>query len=217
MKIKGFIFDLDGVIVSTDEYHYLGWKRLAEEEHIPYSREVNKKQRGVSRMESLEAMLVHSDKSYSYEEKVEMANRKNGYYVELIQTIQPKDILPGVTDFIQQLKEKDIKCAIGSSSRNTMTILKGIGMDTVFDEIADGTQITHSKPDPEVFLLAAKKLHLDPADCVVIEDADSGIEAALAAGMRVIGVGAAKGNQKADLCAETLADISVDEVISILK
>lgn len=216
MEIKAFIFDLDGVIVSTDEYHYLGWKKLAEEEGIPYSREVNLGQRGVSRMESLEVMLRNASRTYSEEEKVEMAARKNSYYVDFIASIKPEDKLPGVDAFLAQLREKGLACAIGSSSKNTKRILAGIGMADFFDAVSDGTQITKSKPDPEVFLLAAKLLGIDPANCVVVEDADAGVEAAIAAGMKVIAVGSAKENPKADIGVNTLAEITVDDVIAKL-
>lgn len=213
MKIEAFIFDLDGVIVSTDEYHYLAWKRMADEENIPFDRETNAFLRGVSRMESLDIILKKATKAYSDEEKLELATRKNEYYKEMIREIQPSDKLPGVDAFLAGLRDKGIAMAIGSSSKNTMAILKGIGMDTYFDAVADGTQIVNSKPDPEVFLLAAKLLHKDPANCVVVEDADAGIQAALAAGMGALAVGAAKDNEKAHMRAATLADVTCDDVI----
>ncbi len=216
MEIKAFIFDLDGVIVSTDEYHYLGWKKLAEEEGIPYSREVNLGQRGVSRMESLEVMLRNADRTYTDEEKQEMAARKNSYYVDFISSIKPEDKLPGVDVFLAQVREKGLQCAIGSSSKNTRRILEGIGMADFFDAVSDGTQITKSKPDPEVFLLAAKLLGTDPVNCVVVEDADAGVEAALAAGMKVIAVGAAKDNKQANIGVASLAELTVDDVIKKL-
>jgi len=212
--MKAIIFDLDGVIVSTDEYHYQAWKRLAEEEHIPYSREMNMLQRGVSRMESLEVMLKEICKSYTTEQKSEMAQRKNGYYVELIKNITSADILPGVSKFLGDCKNSRILCAIGSSSKNTAAILKGIGLYDFFDTIADGTMIKNSKPHPEVFLLAAEKLHVEPCYCIVVEDAEAGLKAAKAAGMIALAVGAAKGSPTADISVASLADIGATDLIS---
>ncbi|MBP3540364.1 MAG: beta-phosphoglucomutase [Clostridia bacterium] len=209
-KLQGVIFDLDGVIVSTDDCHYRAWKKMADEEGIEFDREINERLRGVSRMDSLEIILEKATKAYSDAEKQEMATRKNNYYVELIGALTPADILPGAMDVLNWLKEHGIKVAIGSSSRNTPIILRQIGLDGFFDAVADGNQITRSKPDPEVFLLAAKLLGLDPAVCMVVEDADAGVEAALAGGMRVLGVGSAMNNESATYRAETLekADIA---------
>ena len=213
MKYKTVIFDLDGVIVSTDDCHYMGWKKLADEEGIYFDRQINVRQRGVSRMESLEVLLEKAEKAYTPEQKLEMAERKNNYYKEFIKDLTPADILPGVLDFCAYIRQQGGKIAIGSSSKNTPAILKGIGLDTYFDAVADGNQITHSKPDPEVFLLAAKLTGTAPADCLVVEDADAGIEAALAAGMDALGVGAASANPRATYTAEDLSKVDY----SILK
>lgn len=197
MKYKAVIFDLDGVIVCTDECHYKGWKKLADDEGIYFDHKINERQRGVSRMESLDVLLEKAAKTYTDDEKIEMATRKNEYYKEYIKSLSPNDILPGVMDFTRFLKGSGIKIAIGSSSKNTPAILKNIGLDTYFDAVADGNDISKSKPDPEVFLKAAEKLGVQPSDCLVVEDADAGIEAAIAGGMDVIGVGAASQNEKA--------------------
>ena len=207
MKYNAVIFDLDGVIVCTDDCHYMGWKKLADEEGIYFDREINLRQRGVSRMESLDVLLEKATKEYTDAEKLEMAERKNNYYKEFIKDLTPNDILVGVMDFCSYIKEQGSKIAIGSSSKNTPGILKGIGLDTYFDAVADGNQITHSKPDPEVFLLAAKLVGIDPKDCLVVEDADAGIQAALAAGMDVLGVGAASANKDATYTAEDLSKV----------
>lgn len=207
MKYKAVIFDLDGVIVCTDECHYMGWKKLADEEGIYFDKQINVRQRGVSRMESLEVLLEKAEKTYTPEQKLEMAERKNNYYKEFIKDLTPEDILPGVKAFCSYIREQGGKIAIGSSSKNTPAILKGIGLDGYFDAVADGNQITHSKPDPEVFLLAAKLAGIAPADCLVVEDADAGIEAALAAGMDALGVGAASANPKATYTAEDLSKV----------
>jgi beta-phosphoglucomutase len=212
MDFKAVIFDLDGVIVCTDECHYMGWKQLADEEGIYFDREINMRQRGVSRMESLDVLLEKSGKSYSDEEKKLMAERKNGYYREFIRELAPKDILPGVLDFTESLKQKGIKIAIGSSSKNSPAILKSIGLAEYFDATADGNDITKSKPDPEVFLLAAERLGIPPSECLVVEDADAGVEAALAAGMKVLGVGSAAGNEKAHYRYESLEGVNLSQI-----
>lgn len=213
MKFEAVIFDLDGVIVSTDEYHYLGWKKLADDEGIYFDKKINERQRGVSRMESLEVLLEKSTKTYTEEQKAEMAERKNNYYKEFLKNLSPNDILPGVMKFTSALKEKGIKIAIGSSSKNTPAILKNIGLDTYFDAVADGNQITHSKPNPEVFLLAAKLVNVAPEKCLVVEDADAGIEAAIKGGMKAMGVGTAAANKQADY---SFADLLVANVEDIL-
>ncbi len=214
MSKKAVIFDLDGVIVSTDEFHYQGWKRMADEENIYFDREINEKLRGVSRMESLQIILQKSEKVYIEEEKTELAHRKNEYYRELLNNLSPEDILPGVMQVLNELKKRNIKIAIGSSSKNTPFILKKIQLDNYFDAVADGNEINKSKPDPEVFLLAAKKLGLPPEDCVVVEDADAGIKAAAAAGMKAVGVGSASNcPTKADVKAKDLSFVSIDEIL----
>lgn len=212
-KMLGVIFDLDGVIVSTDNCHYLAWKKMADEEGIAFDRTVNERLRGVSRMESLAIILERAHKEYTEEEKLEMAARKNAYYVELIGSLTAEDILPGAMDVLKLLKEKGVKIAIGSSSRNTPIILKQIGLSDTFNAVADGNAIKNSKPDPEVFLLAAKLLGLEPANCLVVEDADAGIEAALAGGMRCLGVGSASQNERATFRAADLAKADMRSII----
>lgn len=199
--IKAVIFDLDGVIVSTDDCHFRAWKRMADEEGIYFDRGINNRLRGVSRMASLDIVLERAKREYSEREKQELAERKNEYYKELICELTPDDILPGVMDKLENLKENGIKIAIGSSSKNTPIILKQIGLDGYFDAVSDGNNITHSKPDPEVFLKAAEMLNIPPEDCMIVEDADAGIEAGKRAGMKTLAVQGAKG---ADFSAENL-------------
>lgn len=193
MKIKAVIFDLDGVIVTTDECHYQAWKRVANEEGVMFTREVNERLRGVSRMASLEIVLEKAKKLYSDKEKIQLAERKNAYYVELIGKLTKHAILPGVERNLKQLKENGIKVAIGSSSKNTPIILKQIGLTNTFDAISDGNNITKSKPDPEVFIKAADMLGIPYEECLVVEDADAGIIAGKAAGMTTLAVSKAKG------------------------
>ena len=214
MELKAVIFDLDGVIVSTDECHFEAWLQMANEEGIYFDKEINQRLRGVSRMESLEIILEKAVKSYSTEEKTELATRKNRYYQELIKKLTPNDILPGVKDFLAGLKEQNIKIAIGSSSKNSPLILEQIGLGDYFDATADGNNIKKSKPDPEVFLLAAERLGVPPGNCFVVEDADAGVEAALAGRMRVLGVGSAAQNKFATLQAADLSTISAAQFLT---
>lgn len=212
-NIAGVIFDLDGVIVSTDDCHYEAWKRMADEEGIYFDRQINERLRGVSRMDSLEIILERSQRSYSDAEKQELAQRKNTYYVELIGRLTAADILPGAMDTLDLLRERGIRVAIGSSSKNTPIILRQIGLDNFFDAVADGNAITHSKPHPEVFLLGAKLLGLAPESCLVVEDADAGVEAALAGNMRVLGVGSASHNPRATFAAADLAHVNWADIL----
>lgn len=186
--IKAVIFDLDGVICSTDRYHYQAWKQLADELGVFFNEEINNRLKGVSRMESLDIILEKSNKKYSIEEKQKLATKKNDTYRNLLKNMDDHDVSSDVLKTLYFLKRNDIKVAIGSSSKNTMFILERIGLDNYFDAIADGTQISKSKPDPEVFLLAAKKLCLEPKDCIVVEDAKTGIDAANAGGFISVGI-----------------------------
>jgi beta-phosphoglucomutase len=215
MKISAVVFDLDGVIVSTDEFHYQAWKQISDQEGIYFNREINERLRGVSRMESLEIILSHSDKNYSEKDKQLLAQRKNEVYCALLNKLSPNDILPGVIDLLLSLKAKDIKIAIGSSSKNTPFILEQIGLASSFDAIADGNSITNSKPDPEVFLLAAEKLGVAPEECVVVEDAQAGIDAAIAAGMKAVGVGTAASCFNAHLKLKDLTNLNIDQLLEV--
>jgi len=198
MKFQAIIFDLDGVIVSTDHYHYLAWKKLADELQIPFDEKDNERLRGVSRMESLDIILEKSEKQYSKEEKEAFADKKNKLYQEYLQQMTKRDLSNQVYNTLVQLKEKGIKLAIGSSSKNTMLILKQIGLDEFFDEIADGTMLAYSKPHPQVFMLASEKLKLEYKQCLVVEDAVAGCIAAKSASMKVAAISSAYGNPVAD-------------------
>jgi beta-phosphoglucomutase len=189
--IKGIIFDLDGVIVSTDEFHYLAWKKISDEEGIEFTRKINDRLRGVSRMDSLEIILEKSDRVYSQEEKEELATRKNNYYVDLIKELTPDNLLPDVYDTLLILKSEGYKLAIASSSKNAPRIVEYLEIADLFDVIVDGTMITKSKPDPEVFLLAKDKLGLKETEVLVVEDAVAGIDAANAAGIKSCGINGA--------------------------
>ncbi len=213
MSLKAVIFDLDGVIVSTDEFHYQGWKRMADEEGIYFDRKINEDLRGVSRMESLRIVLKKALREYSTEEKAVLADRKNKYYKELLQNITPNDILPGTLDVLRELDKRNIKTAIASSSKNAWRILELIGLSSAFDAVADGNDIKNSKPDPEVFLLAAKRLSIDPFDCVGVEDAEAGIDSILAANMKAVGLGYASAYPKAHYRVKDLTCIDIEKLL----
>lgn len=207
--IQAVIFDLDGVLVTTDDCHYQAWAQMAQEEGIYFDHDINQRLRGVSRMESLEIILERASKQYTDKEKIALATRKNGYYVALIEQLDDSALLPGALEAVRALRSAGIKLAIGSSSRNAPAILKRLGLTDLFDAIADGNQIVHSKPAPDVFLLAAKLLGIAPERCLVVEDADAGVAAGLNAGMQVLAVGAAAQNNSAHLRADTLADFDI--------
>ncbi len=189
MKYKGIIFDLDGVICSTDEYHYQAWKKLADRIGVPFDRTVNNRLRGVSRMASLEIILEKADRTYTDAEKQAMAEEKNAAYRKLLENMSPRDLSGEVRSTLDWLSAQGLRMAIGSSSKNTPLILERIGLAGWFDAVCDGNQITRSKPDPEVFTKAAAMLALDPADCLVVEDALAGAEAGHRGGFDVACLG----------------------------
>ena len=198
MKYKAIIFDLDGVICHTDQYHYLAWKQLADRLGIEFNEKINNRLRGVSRMDSLEIILEKWDKEpFSEEEKLQFAEEKNDIYKELLKKMSAKDLSKEVKETLEHLRTRGLLLAIGSSSKNTRLILGQIGLEGFFDAISDGNNITKSKPDPEVFLKAAKYLKLEPSECLVIEDAKAGIDAAKAAGMDSAAIGDAFGYSQA--------------------
>ena len=189
MSIEAVIFDLDGVICHTDQYHYQAWKTIADRLSIPFDERINARMRGVSRLESLEILLEQSGKNFSQEEKERLAEEKNRIYQSFLRTMTPADLERETFRALNTLREMNLKLAIGSSSRNTALILHRLGLDGFFDAVADGTQIKHSKPDPEVFLLAASLLGVQPSKTLVVEDAPAGIQAAKMGGFVVAGLG----------------------------
>ena len=206
--IKAVIFDLDGVLVTTDELHFTAWKALADKLGInDFTKADNVRQRGVSRMASLEVVLEKTDRAFSEEEKLALAEEKNEIYVRSLSALSETDVLSGANEFIDYLKSKGIKAAVGSASKNTPLILEKTKLAGKFDAVSCGLDTTKSKPDPEVFLIAAKKLGVAPCDCVVVEDSDAGIEAAKTGGMYAIAVGAAEYNPKADVAIKDLESL----------
>lgn len=197
--MKAFIFDLDGVIVFTDKFHYQAWKKMADEMGIYFDETINNRLRGVSRGESLEIILERYDgEELTDVKKAKMMESKNNIYRELLDTMTPADVTEEVQNTLRVLHDRGHKLAIGSSSKNAKFILEKVGLSESFDAISDGTNITHSKPDPEVFVKAAQFLREKPENCVVVEDAYAGIDAAKAAGMTAVGIGDASGYEKAD-------------------
>lgn len=206
-KIKGIIFDLDGVLVFTDRYHYEAWKQIADELGVPFDERVNDRLRGVSRMDSLEIILETYDGVLTQYEKEQLAARKNDSYRALLAQMTPQDVSDEVRNTLEELRARGYRLAIGSSSKNARFILEQTQLLDAFDAISDGTNITHSKPDPEVFVKAAGFLSLDPAQCLVIEDADAGIMAAKAGGMYAAGIGGAAEHPAADVSLHTFSEL----------
>lgn len=204
---QGVIFDLDGVLLSTDEMHYAAWKSVADELGIPFDCTVNNRLRGVSRMESLEIILEKSNRSFSDEEKMALAEQKNDRYRALLQSLTPEIVAPDVRQTLATLKARGIKLSVGSSSKNTKLILQLTDLTHFFDAVSDGTNITRSKPDPEVFLKAADFIGLQPEDCFVVEDAVAGIDAAIAGGFTGIGIGDAAEYEKTEIRIQSLLEI----------
>lgn len=207
MKYKGVIFDLDGVICFTDELHYLAWKALADRLNIYFDREINQRMRGVSRMDSLNILLEKSDVEYSEVQKEAFAAEKNAIYADSLRKMSEKNVSDDVRQTLKTLREKGVKIALGSSSKNAQAILERIGLEEMFDAVSDGNGLEKFKPDPEVFLKAAEKLGLEPKDCLVVEDAVAGIDAGVAGGFATAGIGPAAGYDKAGYKIEKVSDI----------
>ena len=214
MKGKAAIFDLDGVIVDTAFYHYKGWKRLADELGVHFDEDKNEKLRGVDRRGSLIAMLGYTPQ----EDKLkEWCDKKNSYYLDYIKTITPEDLLPGAVDVLNGLRELGWKLACASSSKNAKTVLDKIGLLGFFDAIVDGKDIKKGKPEPEIFLLASQRVGIDPEGCIVVEDAESGIEAAVRAGMHSIGIGNSEALKKADKIFSKIAEVKVNDFEEVIS
>lgn len=209
----GAIFDLDGVLVDTAKYHFLAWKKLADQLDIPFTEEDNERLKGVSRIKSLDILLSLGNKSYSEDERNKFMEQKNKEYVRYISQMDEREILPGVIELLNQLKDRKLKIALGSASKNSGLILKNTKLQDYFDVIVDGNDISKAKPDPEVFLLGAKKIGIPASQCIVFEDAYAGIEAAKKAGMLAIGLGNQKSLPHADVHVETLENLD----LSVLK
>lgn len=211
--LKGFIFDLDGVITDTAEYHYRAWKRLADEEGIPFTREDNEQLRGVSRRESLRRLLKGRD----IDEKTAhlWMDRKNGYYQAFLSTMTPDDLLPGARSFLESARAAGIKVGMASASRNARPVLDSLQIAHLFDVLGDGYAVVNTKPAVDLFVWVAGGFGLPAVECVVFEDAEAGVDAALAAGMRCVGIGPAERVGKAHLVCQGLHDVTIERVLAL--
>ena len=209
--IRAFIFDLDGVITDTAEYHFRGWKRLADEEGLSFTREDNEHLRGIPRRESL--MLILKDHVYPEEKIQEMMERKNSYYLAFIKEISPRDLLPGARELLEEIRAAGLKNALGSASKNAGEVIERLGIHSLFDAISDGHSVERQKPAPDLFLHAAQQLGLSPAECVIVEDAAAGIEAARAGGFRSVGLGPTERVGKADVIFPSLAGVHLSDLL----
>lgn len=215
--IKGFIFDLDGVIVDTAKYHFLAWQRLAAELDISFSEKENEQLKGIGRRESLELILQWGEKEISEERKQELMQRKNEWYLEYVEAMGSDEALPGAKEFISRALNLNLKIALGSASKNALKILEKLQITVQFSSIIDGTKTTRSKPDPQVFEMGAEELNLQPKELVVFEDSQAGVEAATNGGFRTVGIGSKKVLGKAELVINGLEDITPAEVINKLN
>ncbi|HAB96141.1 MAG TPA: beta-phosphoglucomutase [Enterococcus sp.] len=213
---KGFVFDLDGVITDTAKYHYIAWKELAAEIGIEIDLKFNEQLKGISRMDSLERILTLGNKNDAYTEveKEALATKKNTHYVQLLQSLTPDDLLPGVKTFLDEAKAKNITCAIASASKNAPFILDKLGVMQDFDTIVDPATLKKGKPDPEIFIQAALALGIEPAEAVGFEDAQAGIDGIKAAGMYAVGVYSGEELHGADVIVEKLTDLNIDELLA---
>ena len=211
MTVRAFIFDLDGVITDTAEYHFLAWRRLAGEEGLEFNRQDNEKLRGVSRRESL--VLVLKGKRPGEAKIGELMERKNSYYLDYVRQMSAGDLLPGARDLLKTLRHRGLKIALASSSKNARLVLEKLEVEHLFDLVADGNNVRRAKPAPDLFLFAAAGLEVEPESCIVVEDAASGIEAARAARMTVIGIGPTERVGKADFIYGSLTGICLADVL----
>jgi beta-phosphoglucomutase len=212
--IEACIFDLDGVIVDTAKYHFLAWRRLANELGFDFTEEDNEQLKGVSRMESLDIILRLGNKTLSDQEKTDWASKKNDWYVAYINKLPTSEILPGSVELLVELRKNNIKTALGSASKNSQKILKQLNIIHLFDAIIDGTKTTESKPHPQVFLMGAEAIGVNPENCVVFEDAPKGAQAAKAGGMMCVGIGKSENLPEADFVLESLAETSLADLNS---
>jgi len=215
MSVKAVIFDLDGVIVDSAKFHFQSWKKVADKLDLRFTEEDNEQLKGVSRADSLDIILSLNDRELPEVEKGRLLEYKNGLYLGYVSFVDESEILPGAAELIDDLRDKGLKVALGSSSKNGRLLLKQMGIFNKFDVIVDGTNITRSKPDPEVFLLGANQLNLAPKKCLVVEDAVSGVEAARTGGFRSIGVGDSEILGRAEHVVSTLEGMTVARIAEL--
>ena len=213
IKIKGLLFDLDGVLVSTEYNHFLAWKSIADQYQIPFDELDNERLKGMSRVDSLKIILQLGDVWISEDEFNDLLHLKNERYLNSISQLTHKDLLSGVLILLNQARSKNIPCGLGSSSKNAKTILSLVGIESYFDVLIDGNMVEHPKPHPEVFLNGAKQLGISPKQIIVFEDAESGVKAAKDGGFYVIGVGNKHIKNSADAFVSSLLEFNLDEYV----
>jgi beta-phosphoglucomutase len=217
MEIKACIFDLDGVIVDTAKYHFIAWREIARDLGFEFTEKDNERLKGVSRMRSLEILLEIGGVLLDEPAKEILADRKNKDYLTYVLQMTPDEILPGSREFLLELKSAGIKTALGSASKNAMTILNRLEITHLFDAIVDGTKVSKAKPDPEIFLKGAEEVNISPANCVVFEDAEAGIDAAIAAGMKCVGIGSPEVLWKANQVIPGFQNFSLKKLNDLVK
>ncbi|ESU34458.1 hypothetical protein G3A_00975 [Bacillus sp. 17376] len=215
--LNAFIFDLDGVITDTAEYHFLAWKALAEDLGITFTREDNEELKGVSRMDSLEKILELGGRTgdFTAEEKDALADKKNDHYLSLIQNITPADLLPAIKELIADIKAKGLKLGLASASKNAFTVMESLGMKSEFDIIVDAKTVVNGKPHPEVFLHAAEMLGVEPEACIGVEDAAAGVQAIKSAGMFAVAVGPKESFENADIVYASTSELSLEKILEV--
>lgn len=216
-ELRAVIFDLDGVITDTAEFHYQGWQRLADELGVPFDREANERLRGLSRLDSLLAIVEGSGIAYTDADLRIWTERKNGYYLELVKTISPQDILPGAREIVEECRRAGVKTAIASASKNAPEVLARLGLEDRFDAVAHGGMVARGKPDPEIFVCAANLLGVAPENCVGVEDSAAGLESIIGAGMAAIGLGDPKLLGRADRIFPSLDGLHLDAVREVQR
>ncbi len=214
MSLKALIFDLDGVLTDTAKYHYLAWKKLADELGYYFDEDINELLKGVSRINSFEIILEKNNATdkFTAEEKEDLANKKNDYYKEMIEQLTPDDILPGIVPFITEARNSGVKCAVASISKNASRVLELLEISDLFDYIADAALVKKPKPDPEIFLTCDNALGFDPAECVGVEDAQAGIESIHAAGMLSVGINVTVTSIMPDIVLKSTSELDFEKI-----
>lgn len=214
-SIKGFIFDLDGVITDTANYHYQSWKKMTDEEDMKFNKKINEKLRGLTREKSLEVILNEQKnyKAISQSKISKLLNKKNKYYQKYIENMGDEDLLPGIKKLLNNIYKKDYKMSIASSSKNARSIIKKLGLSDFFEVISDGNSVNKNKPAPDLFLYTAQEMQIKSNNCVVIEDSQAGVKAAINANMQVVGIGPIERIGEAHYCYKNVRDIDLDKIL----
>ena len=218
MSLKALVFDLDGVLTDTAKYHYLAWKKLADELGYYFDEDINELLKGVSRINSFEIILEKNNATdkFTAEEKEDLANKKNDYYKEMIEQLTPDDILPGIVSFITDARNNGVKCAVASISKNASRVLELLEISNLFDYIADAALVKKPKPDPEIFLTCAEALGFAPSECIGVEDAQAGIESIHGAGMLSIGINVTVTSISPDVVLKSTSELNFNKIKDLI-